>query len=265
MRILTSGFGALTALAMSVSLAGAQTLTDEQLISAREFTVNNTWFVLYHELGHMLVDQLGIPVLSREEDVVDNIATFSLLAQESEEADQALIDASYGWLLSDLSVDTYESSDFYGEHSLDLQRAYAITCLLVGNDPEGFQEAADYMEMDADRQEGCANDYAQFEQSLGAVLSPYLGKDQPISVVYDEAGEDYDWARQLLRRSKVLEKTATDIGESFALPNPITLRATLCDEANAFYDPATQEVLVCYELLGEYFDLFANDILSEES
>ena len=250
--------------AAGLASASAQDLTKDQIQSADEFAVNNTWFVLYHELGHMLIDQLGIPVLGKEEDAVDNIATYSLLAQDSEDADQALMDATYGWVLADQSVDSFENADFYDEHSLDLQRAYAITCLMVGNDPERFKDAADYMEMDPDRQESCANDYAQVEQSLIALLSPYIGKGEPISVAYEDPGEDYGWAEDILKRSKILEKTAEDIGTSFNLPRPITIHATLCGEANAFYDPDKDRVLVCYELLGDYFNMLANDMLSDD-
>ena len=260
----TSLFFAAACLAASLGGAQAQQLTQDQILSADEFAVNNTWFVLYHELGHMLIHQLGIPVLGKEEDAVDNIATYSLLAQMSPEADQALTDSIYGWELSDLQVEEFETSDFYDEHSLDLQRAYAITCLLVGSDPEGFAEAANYMEMDEDRQASCANDFAQVNDSLGALLGPFIGTDQPISVVYEDGGETYNWAEEALRQSGIMEAAAADISSSFALPRPITIRATQCGEPNAFYDPETEEVSVCYELVDMYFSMIAEDMLSSE-
>lgn len=241
--------------------AGAE-LTRDQVHAADEFAINNTWFVLYHELGHMLIDQLGIPVLSREEDVADNIAAYALIARSSADADRALIDATYGWVLSDKRISAFATADFYDEHSLDLQRAYAITCMMVGNDRGKFRKAADRLEMDIGRQKRCADDFAQVEQSLVAVLSPHLGQGAGISVIYEKGGEDYGWAERVLQRSKILEMTAEDINSSFALPHTITIRAKQCDEANAFYDPDTDEVLICYELIGDYFDMMANDLLS---
>ena len=118
------------------------------------------------------------------------------------------------------------------------------------------------MGMDPGRQRRCADDYAQVEGSVIALLSPYLGKNAPINVVYDDGGDDFGWAERILRRSGILEKTAEDIGDSFALPKPITVHATLCNEANAFYDGTKDEVLVCYELISDYFDLKANDLLA---
>ena len=251
-------------LALMATLSGvaAADLTKEQVQTADAFAINNTWFVLYHELGHMLVDQLGLPVLGREEDAVDNIATYSLLAWDAADTDQALMDASYGWYLSDMRYDSFVASDFYDEHSLDLQRAYAITCLMVGYDRNKFRDAADYMEMDIGRQKRCADDFAQVEQSLVSLLSPFIGQNAPVTVVYEKGGEDFGWAERILKRSKILERTAEDIGTSFALPRPITIRAALCDEANAYYDSEADEVLICYELISDYFDMLANDMQS---
>ena len=251
-------------LTAGLTCVSAEDLTREQAQFANDFALNNVWFVLYHELGHMLVDQLELPVLGREEDAADNIAAYALLARETEEADQALIDASYGWMLSDRKTDTFVMSDFYDEHSLDLQRAFSITCLMVGNDRKKFKQSANDMGMDQARQRSCANDYAQVEQSLVALLRPYLGEKERISVVYEDGGDDFSWAERILRRSKILEETAEDIDTSFALPKPITIRATTCGEANAFYDEDTDEVLVCYELVDDYFNMLANDMLSDD-
>jgi hypothetical protein len=43
------------------------------------FAANNSLFVLYHEMAHLLVDQLRLPVLGKEEDAADNMATWTLL------------------------------------------------------------------------------------------------------------------------------------------------------------------------------------------
>ena len=158
------------------------------------------------------------------------------------------------------------SSDFYDEHSLDLQRAYAITCLMVGNDPERFEEAADYMEMDADRQEGCANDYAQFEVSLSACSAPISARTSRSRSIYDEAGADYDWAEQL---AQALEDSGKDrrriSATSFALPNAIAIRATLCGEANAYLRPGQPSRCWCATNCSATISTcIANDLLSDD-
>src|SRR5437868_6462646 len=46
-------------------------LTEKQRIDRVEFVVGNTLFVLLHELGHVLITELNLPVLGRQEDAAD--------------------------------------------------------------------------------------------------------------------------------------------------------------------------------------------------
>ncbi len=265
----------LPALALAIAFAcgtaplGAQELTDEEAEEALVFAAGNTTFVLLHEIGHMLIDQFSIPILGREEDAVDNLATLLLLWQETDEADDALIDASYGWFLSDATqTDDFQDSDFYGEHSLDLQRGYAIICKMVGHDPERFGELAEDAEIDDERQEGCAYDFEQMQVGWSTVLEPHLREaDGPpqLTVTYDPPGDD-DLAdvADLLRDLGIMEAWAEVIDADFILPNPIQLRGGSCGEANAFYDPDEREVVMCYELVALFADLIVEDILARE-
>ncbi len=69
---------------------------------------------------------------ARRRDAADNMATWTLLRKGTPEADQALADAAYGWLLSGIAYNsTIEDEDLYGNHSLDRQRAFQIVCLMV--------------------------------------------------------------------------------------------------------------------------------------
>ena len=53
------------------------------------FAANNSLFVLYHEMAHLLIDQLRLPVLGKEEDAADNVATWTLLNKRTAAADKA--------------------------------------------------------------------------------------------------------------------------------------------------------------------------------
>lgn len=226
-------------------------IDEEQLASASAFALNNTQFVLYHEIGHMLVDQFGLPILGRQEDAADNIATYLLLAQQTDEADNALIDAAYGWLLTDAASgeQDMEAADFYDEHSLDLQRAYAIVCLMAGGDLDEFSDIADDYALDDDRRASCQDDYTYFEQSIAGLLGPHLGQGAEIGVEYDTAPEDMKAARELFEGSGILEAAA------------VTFGARACGEVNAFYDPEGREVVICYELIDDYFNMIMADML----
>lgn len=226
------------------------------------YAVNNTVFVLYHEIGHLLIGELGIPVLAKEEDAADNLAALLLLSAETVEADLALMDSADGWFLSD-QADTsefYEDSAFYGEHSLDVQRAFHIVCLMVGASKEIFGETATNVGIDDERQDSCAFDFDQAADSWNRVLEPHIndGVNVPeISVVYEDA-KDFEGAKELLVQSALLEDAGKAVLSQYSLPRAMTLRGMECGEANAFYDSDAQEVIMCYELVDFFYGLFIN-------
>lgn len=124
-------------------LAQAQELTKAQRAEIRRFASNNSLFVLYHEVAHLLFHQLDLPILGREEDAADNMATWTLLNKRTPESDRALADAAQGWILSGIAYDSGgDESDYAAGHSLDKQRAYQIVCLMVGMDETAFRPIA---------------------------------------------------------------------------------------------------------------------------
>lgn len=264
----------LCACALAVACLGtgvptvAQELTEEQQVLATQFAYNNGLFVLYHEIGHLFVGEFGLPVLGKEEDAADSLASVMLLAQETEESSQALIDAADGWYLTEYSgdADSWESADFYDEHSLSIQRSFQAVCLMVGSDPETFGEVADEFEMDSERQESCAFDYEQAVTSWASLLEPYAGSDgAAIEVVYEPADEEYGGIAQFLQDSEFLEGAAAWVTANYALPREVTFRAMQCGEENAYYSYNDAEVTFCYELLPFFFSLLEQDMLAAES
>lgn len=234
----------------------AEALTREESQEANRFMLNNSVYVLYHEIGHLFVGEFELPVLGKEEDAADNLATLLLLAEDNAASTAALNDSANGWYLSEYSDEAshYESADFYDNHSLDIQRSYAIVCLMVGSDPEKFGEIADEFDLSKDRQSGCASDFAQAVNSWDSLLSKSArdGKaGKPIKVVYEASGDYADVANEL-KRNKFLERAAEMVTESYVLPRKMTFVGKVCGEANAYYDPSNAQVIYCYEL-AEYF------------
>lgn len=260
-------FLALTAL---LGLSGATLAQEEdQAAAAANFVFNNSTYLLYHEIGHLFVGEFGIPILGKEEDAADNVATLLLLAAETEAADNALIDSADGWFLSDAAneSETYEDAEFYDTHSLDVQRAFQIVCLMVGSNAEIFGEIATEIGLEEDRQESCAGEYAQTSLSWEAVLNPFVNdgsNNVEIQINY-EPSENYDGAANFLKDLEFFETAAEFILSGYALPRPISMRGTECGEPNAFYDHEAAEVVFCYELAEHFYVLFENAEAAEEA
>jgi hypothetical protein len=134
-----------------------------------EFVTGNMLFVGFHELGHAVIQELGLPVLGREEDAADSFATLALLKIGTGFSYNVLVQAARGWFLMDRR-DRKEGDmlEFYDAHGLDKQRAYEIVCLMVGSNEDQFKELADWVQMPASRQDTCAGDYSNAQFSWNA-------------------------------------------------------------------------------------------------
>lgn len=228
-----------------------------------EFVAGNTLFVIYHEGGHMLVSELELPVLAQEEDAVDNLATVSMLAADTDDMDLYLLHAMSGWFL--ISEENYDALVFYDEHDLDQQRGYRMLCLMVGADEAAFLGLAQDLGLPDDRIDSCALDYEQASDSWEIVTDPFVrDSDEPagkISIVYDEAPKSLATLAQSLKSSALMEQVAVELDTFYDLPENVTFRATACGTDNAFWDPDTREVIICYEMLGGFAELYL-DLLS---
>ena len=115
--------------------------TPEQIKDGVEFVTGNVLFVLGHETAHALISELEIPVIGREEDAADALATVVALKMANSFADRVVVNAARGWFLSDQrDRKAGIPTTFYDEHGMDLQRAYYIVCLLVGGAAREIRE-----------------------------------------------------------------------------------------------------------------------------
>jgi len=62
----------------------------------------------------------------------------------------------------------------------------------------------------------------------------------------------------------VLENLAATLSSNFALPRPLKIVATQCDEANAFYAEDTHSVTYCYELAEDEYNLAVKNMFSDK-
>lgn len=234
-------------------------LTDEQVNEVVRFVIGNATFILFHEGGHMLVSELGLPVLGREEDAVDTLSAILLLEGRDEALDKAITDSADGWFLSGEKMGEDEDYAFWDSHGLDEQRAYQIVCMMVGNDAAGFKEFADSIDFPESRREECTGEYAQARQSWFSLLTPHMvtdGRTSKISVTYQPPAKDEDkLAAEILRNAQVLENAAGMFGDLYKLDPGIRFVAKSCGTANAFWHGGEREVTFCYELAKFHLDL----------
>lgn len=235
-------------------------LSEAQIRDRIEFVAGNVIFATVHEVGHMVITELGLPVLGREEDAADSYAVTTMLKVGDNLSDRILIQSARGWFMSDARAKKQKASlVFYDEHGLDRQRAYNIVCLMVGSDPERFSKAADLTKMPEERQGTCQGDFSNASWSWEKALAPHIRKpDQAktsVEVKYGESEKNGVYVRGF-KEIRFLEIFADHISDRFVLRGPITLEMLECGEPNAHWDLSARKIFVCYELAADFADLY---------
>jgi hypothetical protein len=250
-------------LSLSALPAAAQDLSGlskQERADTLRFAVNNGLFTLYHEVAHLLIDRLGLPVLGKEEDAADNIATWMLLEKKTPDANRALEDAVDGWVLTGLMYDDYFAGDDYvSGYSPDRHRAMQIACLMVGADGAAFRRMARAYDIPEERQHTCFYDYELMDKSLDQLLGD-AGSGTRVDVTYHDGGTRLRLAERVLRGSGIFDTVAEEVRQGYRINGRVKFTARRCGEPNAYYDTATTEVIFCYELMAEFMQLYVDDL-----
>jgi putative metallopeptidase DUF4344 len=233
-------------------------LSPEKKRQLVEFVIGNTLFVLTHELGHGLINEMQMPVLGREEDAADSFAIVTALKMGSAFSERVLIEAAKGQVFSSRR-DKKEGNKlaFYDEHGLDLQRAYNIVCFMVGAEPEKYKQLATDTKLPEYRQKGCVYEWQNTSWSWDEMLKKHLRlSDQPkldVKVTYEE-NKKFAVQENILRQIGLLEAIAAHATDRYAWPNPWSIEAKSCGDANASW--RSRKLTLCYELAGYFTELF---------
>lgn len=309
MRLLVSLVVVLAAMIMPVLADGTDAapvaapadstpLTDAQQARGLEMVINVIQFAVLHEMGHMMVGELDLPVLGHSEDAADSFASVILLATSEDDANDTMRDAMHSWFLMEQNEldpannNPDDISMLYDEHSLSIRRGFSILCMLVGSSPERFAGLATSMGMDDTRQQTCGFDVTLAQDSWQKVLAPSMvgaapaaadstaapdaAADEPadtdtaddadastlMTVFYeDEDDADLKSAMETLKASGVLEGAADSVNKTYVMPRAIAINARSCDDGpNLDYNQDNAEIEVCYEFLEMMASLVTADI-----
>jgi hypothetical protein len=130
-------------------------------------------FVLLHEFGHALIDVYGLPVLGKEEDAADSVATVFLTQTVKNGAEYAFDAAKFFNALSarqrKLAPEAY-----WDEHSLDKQRAYSIVCWIAGSSADDLDTVHGMGILSDERLRRCPSEYQQKVRAWDSLLQPHV-------------------------------------------------------------------------------------------
>jgi hypothetical protein len=236
-------------------------LTEQQRIARVEFVAGNTLVLLSHELGHVLIAEMHLPLLGREEDAVDTYAALRMLAIGTSFSQRELAQAAQGWFLNDRrDQEIGEKPLYYDEHNLNQQRAYQILCLMVGSDPGKFSGLAQQMKMPETRQRTCKRDFDKTSEGWQTVLKPWLREPgdpkTKIDVVYADGKGMFDGIANMFRAIRFLETVAANSAARYKWPHAFTLKMESCGRPGTDYDDEARVITICYETPFDFAELY---------
>jgi hypothetical protein len=127
------------------------------------------YFILFHEIGHSLINLWHIPVLGREEDAVDAFSTI-FMTKFVQDGQIALWGADFFDAIG--RGQKYGRVAFADEHSLDPQRAYSIACWVYGSNETKYAFLRDVIPRE--RFVRCHTEYKQLETAWLSFLRPHV-------------------------------------------------------------------------------------------
>lgn len=269
------------AMAFAPMSAQAVELTPEQRAEVDNFVLGASTAIMLHEMGHLLVNELEIPILGREEDVADTIAALILLIQDEEDEERATayLNASVvNWFLFGRNEpDEISDARMADEHSLSRQRAFATICLAYGSGHPRFRSYAQTHSLPEDRMASCELEFPATLSSFIRLMTPHFLEDDAEQgaqaiVVYEES-ENYPELVERLQAEGFLEELADVVFSEIAMPRDVIFAAGECQMINAFYSPSFDEgipaVVFCYEMgdyiAGIYADAFFGEGADDET
>ena len=234
--------------------------SEQQRRDIIEFVAGNVIFAVVHEIGHMLIAEMALPVLGREEDAADAFAVLTGLRLGNAFSDRVLTESARGWFMSE-ARDKREKikTVYYDEHGLDEQRAYNIVCLMVGSGPEKFSPLANRTKLPAERQGTCQGDYSNASWSWEKVLTPHLRKPDEakaqITTVYSDSKE-YQYLKRSFAQMRLLEILAEHLADRYVWRQPVGFEMADCGDPGAHWDLSLRKIVVCYELAVDFANLY---------
>lgn len=231
-------------LSVAVAMAASHVVADE---AEDAFVEANIIGIFYHELGHALIDVMQMPVFGQEEDAAD-VASI-LLIDELFEPDWALsmaYDVANGFWAEAVANAEYPVP-YWDTHGPDVQRFYNTVCLFYGGDPDTRDDFAEDMELPEERAEYCVEEYELAVDSWGAVFDDLSKGGTPMLFSAEVAGSF---------TADIIEAEVEALNADFRFPSTVQVITGDCGEANAFYDPSDQSIIMCEEFEDHLRDLY---------
>ena len=269
-------------------------LTQNDIDEIYEFATNASMGIIFHEIGHLIVDEFNVPIFNNEEDVADSFMAWSLIqipdeyasyedyeyyAEEPHKVIKGISD--YYYYLTLLGRDTsevYGKDSEYAIHSTDNKRFFNIACFMKGSNPEVFNTYITKRGFDYILEDQCDYNYWQMSDAWWDVFKGSAqGEEYEFWEVYVE-----NYVQKIFLDFQDTNVNIHQYFEEYAKPTILyflqnviaqvklqedyILSFEYCGgDINAYYISSENKILFCYELVEEFMNVKTDIIFLKNS
>jgi hypothetical protein len=147
-----------------------------------------------HEFAHALFDMLGLPVLGREEDAADQVASYITLLLGKSEARRLITGTANAYMTEVRGAPPPTLKQFSDEHGTPAQRAFNVLCIAYGADPKLFDDIVSKGYLPKKRAEACSDEYGQISDAFEELIRPHIDRGRAKRIL------DRSWLPEPTRR-----------------------------------------------------------------
>ena len=272
-------------------------LTEDDINSIYEFATMASMGVIFHEIGHLIVDEFNVPIFNNEEDVADSFMAWSLIhipdeyesyddyeywSKEPHKVIKGISDYYYYKIL--LGEDSHEifgqKNAEYSDHATDNKRFFNIACFMKGANPEVFDSYITQRGLDYILEDKCDYNYWQMSDAWWKIFqgngSGYSADDyefwetevsnyiQKIKLEFQNSDEIVYQYFEEYSKDTILYFLQNHVAQ-IKLRENYTLSFEMCEgEINAYYISSQNKILICYELVEEFMRVKDEILLLKE-
>ena len=147
-------------------------------ITPADAVVGQFFYVVAHEMGHALFDQLNVPLFGRPEDAADQFAAYLMLKMGKQDARRLIAGAAFTYkVYAQNPKVTVPTTAFADVHGAPMQRFYNLLCIAYGADREAFADLVEKKYLPEDRAKGCRIEYGEVNYAFQQLIKPHLDPD----------------------------------------------------------------------------------------
>jgi len=171
-----------------------------------DLVLGQVFYVVAHEMGHAMFDQLNVPLFGRAEDAADGFATYMMLKLGKKQARRLIGGAAYSYkdYIKNPKV-TVPTTAFSDAHGAPMQRFYNLLCLAYGADRETYADLIDLGYLPKERAVSCPMEYGELNYAFQQLVVPQLDKTLAKQVL------EKDWVPPATSGNAAPEARASDM------------------------------------------------------